>query len=450
MPKAKHTGQTDSGHTRDIKVERIGKVTIYKRGLAHYLYFRENGKSVRKPVEGSLAAARATAHKVAGSIQEGRPSPIGFERISPEELVKAFIEYTRDVQGLALRSRDRYRAALEHFRDFAVEKNIKGIDLVTQATIEDFVKWLRQQTRARNGMANGKQGSFKLGGIQFILSTCRTAFNWAAKRRHLPPYTDNPFTSFPIDKLKDRSETTAAGQIFSAEEQKLFFESCTPWQYSMFMTLATYGLRVGELTHLLIDDVDFEAGAVMIRSKPELFWLVKTGRERVLPIFPQIKPLFEKAIRGRKAGFVFLNEDFASGETKMPVVFPTHRAFQQHVQNLASKTRESASAAPDERALMRVVRDFCRTIGQIPERRVRAEFMKLSKKINRPDLTRAHDLRHLFASRAQELGLNPILVQELLGHTTLEMTRRYTHLGLDAKRDALQKASSNLLGLPKE
>jgi hypothetical protein len=38
MPRAKHTGQTDSGHTRDVKAERIGKVTIYKRGLAHYLY----------------------------------------------------------------------------------------------------------------------------------------------------------------------------------------------------------------------------------------------------------------------------------------------------------------------------------------------------------------------------------------------------------------------------
>lgn len=351
MPKAKHTGQTQSGHTRDIKVERVGKVTIYKRGLAHYLYFRENGKSVRRPVEGNLAAARATAHKVAASLQEGRPSPLGFARIAPDELVTAFIEYTRDVQGLALRSRDRYRAALEHFKDFAAEKNIKGIDLVTHGNVEDFVKWLRQQTRARNGMANGKQGSFKLGGIQFILSTCRTAFNWAAKRRHLPPYSENPFAAFPIDKLKDRSETTAAGQIFSPEEQKLFFESCSAWQYSVFMTLATYGLRVGELTHLLIEDVDFDAGAVLIRSKPDLFWHVKTGRERVLPIFPEIKSLFEKSIHGRKAGFVFINEDFASGETKMPLAFTTPRTFQQHIQSLTKKACEAASAAPDERAV---------------------------------------------------------------------------------------------------
>jgi hypothetical protein len=65
--------------------------------------------------------------------------------------------------------------------------------------------------------------------------------------------------------------------------------------------------------------------------------------------------------------------------------------------------------------------------------------MKLTRAIGCPERTRAHDLRHLFASRAQEAGLNPLLVQELLGHSTLEMTRRYTHLGLESKRAALEK-----------
>ena len=55
-----------------------------------------------------------------------------------------------------------------------------------------------------------------------------------------------------------------------------------------------------------------------------------------------------------------------------------------------------------------------------------------------------HDLRHLFASRAQAAGVNPILVQDMLGHTTLDMTRRYTHLGTDSKREALRR----VLGTP--
>ena len=39
--------------------------------------------------------------------------------------------------------------------------------------------------------------------------------------------------------------------------------------------------------------------------------------------------------------------------------------------------------------------------------------------------------------RAQEAGVNPLLVQQMLGHATLEMTGNYTHLGIEAQREAL-------------
>ena len=120
--------------------------------------------------------------------------------------------------------------------------------------------------------------------------------------------------------------------------------------------------------------------------------------------------------------------------------------FHEHLQRLAREYRQKSADALDEKEPIRVVRNFCREMGQLPEPRVRSEFMKLTKIIHRPDLTRAHDLRHLFASRAQELGMNPILVQELLSHKSLEMTRRYTHSGLNVKRDALMQAAAGLLG----
>jgi site-specific recombinase XerD len=63
--------------------------------------------------------------------------------------------------------------------------------------------------------------------------------------------------------------------------------------------------------------------------------------------------------------------------------------------------------------------------------------------IGRPDITRVHSLRHLFSTRAQEAGVNPLVVQQMLGHTTLEMTGRYTHLSIDAQRRALE-----LIGVP--
>ena len=443
MPRKKnvvteHTGRTDAGNTRDVKVERIGKVTIYKRGTSYFLYYREGGVSQRRRVDGNMAVARATAHKVLNALDENRPSPIAFAKTSPDTMVAGFLDAVANVQRLALRTQDRYRAALDRFVGFCRDARIATIDVVQEATVEEFVKWLRGQKRTRNGAAKGKRDSYKVGGVKFILSTCRTAFSWAARHRMLPPFAQNPFTLFPIEKLRDPREDTDKEKLFTADQEKAFFAACNEWQGMIFATLATYGLRLGELTHLLIEDVDLTDNIFVIRSKPWLFWTVKTGRERRLPLLPATKEIFVKAIGNRKAGFVFLNEEFVGGKSRLAQTFVSPQSFMASVERLVEQLL-AAEPESDERQQKRVVVAFCRSVGQIPEKRVRCEFMGLTETIGCPDFTRVHDLRHLFSSRAQAAGVNPILVQEMLGHTTLDMTKRYTHLGMDTKREALMK-----------
>jgi integrase len=437
-PAAGHSGQTDSGHTRDVKVERVGPVTIYKRGLTYYLYFREAGVSHRQKLEGNLTVARATASKVASAFADGRPSPIGHQRASPQELVAGYLGYITDVRNLALRTQDRYRAALDRFLGFCHDAGIGTVDAIDVGTVEDFVKWLRGQTRVRNGASKGKREVYKTGGIKFILSTCRTAFNWAARRRMLPPFAENPFSAFPVDGLRDRDTRDGERIIFAPAQEAAFFEACSDWQRAIFLMLATYGLRVGELTHLLVEDVDLAAGSFRIRSKPELFWSVKTGRTRDLPLTPKIRAILEQLIGERKSSFVFLRAEFVKGEAKPPQVFTSPASFLGHLRKIVAVT-VAARPTAGEREKRRDVMAFCRSLGQIPETRIREEFMKLTARIGCPEFTRAHDLRHLFTSRAQEAGMNPLLVQDMLGHSTLDMTRRYTHLGLEAKREAMEK-----------
>jgi integrase len=256
----------------------------------------------------------------------------------------------------------------------------------------------------------------------------------------LPPFSENPFGSFPIDKLRSRDDGDGEHRVFSAAQEKAFFEACSEWQRAIFVSLATLGLRVGELTHLLIEDVNLDAGVIDIRSKPELCWHVKTGRRRKLAFPSTLKSLLEQLIAGRRAGFVFVNEEFYRQLRHPPIDFTSPKTFKAHLERIAEDTR-AANATASEREIRRAVVACSRSMGQIPEKRIRLELMKITKRIGCPEFTRAHDLRHFFASRAQEAGMNPLLVRDMLGHTTMEMTRRYTHFGLDAMREALGKLS---------
>ncbi len=438
-----HTGETKSGNIRDVKVDRIGPVTVYKRGETYYLYYRENRKSERRRVDGNLQVARATAAKVASALGENRPSPLGFDRTSPSALTAGYLDFVANVQKLAWRTQDRYRAALDRFGDFCTAADIAAVDSINERTVEDFVRWLRGQTRTRNGAKKGKQGVYAVGGVKFILSTCRTAFNWAGRRRMLPPYAENAFSRFPIDNLRDVDTPDEGLQIFTPGQQKAFFAACNDWQRGIFQTLVTYGVRVGELTNLLIENVDPAAGSIQICSKPELHWRVKTARRRQLPLTRDMKAVFEQRIGDRRAGFVFLNEEFFSNQKRPVAELGSDRAFREKLTKLAEEltTKNPATTDKDRR---RLVTAYCRRMGQIPVKRVQLEFCKLTVEIGCSQFTRAHGLRHLFASRAQEEGVNPLLVQEILGHATLTMTKRYTHLGMDTKREALERLTSDV------
>ncbi|HUR54983.1 MAG TPA: hypothetical protein VMZ71_12700, partial [Gemmataceae bacterium] len=152
-----HTGRTESGHTRDVKVERIGPVTIYKRGNTYAVYYRQDGRTHRQTIDGNLAVARATAHKVGDALAEDRASPLAFTRTAPDRLAAAYLDAVAGVQKLALRTRDRYKAALDRFTDFCAATGVKSADAVSLATVEDFVVWLRGRRRARNGSTNGSK-----------------------------------------------------------------------------------------------------------------------------------------------------------------------------------------------------------------------------------------------------------------------------------------------------
>ncbi|GAN31881.1 tyrosine recombinase [Candidatus Brocadia sinica JPN1] len=56
-----------------------------------------------------------------------------------------------------------------------------------------------------------------------------------------------------------------------------------------------------------------------------------------------------------------------------------------------------------------------------------------------------HCLRHTFASLQGDLGTGAVTVKEMLGHSDLSMTLKYSHIGLDSKRRDSQALTDHIL-----
>jgi len=64
--------------------------------------------------------------------------------------------------------------------------------------------------------------------------------------------------------------------------------------------------------------------------------------------------------------------------------------------------------------------------------------LQVSRKAQLGKRVTTHGLRHTFASHLVMRGASLKAVQELLGHESIEMTLRYSHLTPDVKREAVR------------
>ena len=96
-----------------------------------------------------------------------------------------------------------------------------------------------------------------------------------------------------------------------------------------------------------------------------------------------------------------------------------------------------------EKEERRVMSRFLRSLGQIPQNRLRQEFMKITKSIGMPERSRVHELRHLFITSMAETEINPMLAGQVAGHSTQEMSDYYTHTRSQAQRRSIEKMIKN-------
>jgi site-specific recombinase XerD len=161
-----------------------------------------------------------------------------------------------------------------------------------------------------------------------------------------------------------------------------------PWPARDLAMMATFlitGLRLSEVVSLRIGSLEGPDGA------RRLVVTGKGGKARTIPIEAALETLLLTYLADRKERF------------------PTHRLDHPATPLFV---RADTGASPSRQQVQHWVEKIYRRAG------VRAAV---------PEGALVHALRHTFATSALDHGIDVVELQELLGHSSLDTTRRYLH-----------------------
>jgi integrase len=122
-------------------------------------------------------------------------------------------------------------------------------------------------------------------------------------------------------------------EAFTQQELEAFFGVCNPYQHLLFTTFLQTGLRKNEMAHLEWPKIDFENGVVRVKNNRRLSHRVKMGKERAVPIPPE---LLERLAEHKKSA-------------KFELVFPTRTGkVNDKFWDLCKKLAEKAGQDPEK------------------------------------------------------------------------------------------------------
>ncbi len=420
---------------------RVGQVSYYLHHGAWHVYYREGARQVRRRAGDDERAAAQLAAQINAQLAVAAPTMFSFVPLPVAELRRLWLEHHEHLLRSSLATISRYRAATQHLENFS--QHAGAVNAAHHVDGEGFVRYLRALRVTPNGHPRAARRPLRDKGIRFILETCRAMYGFAAKKRHLPPYGENPFAG--LGGKKFRIEDAKPVFVFDADSELAFLQAADAWSFPLHFTLAKTGIRPGEAIHLLIEDLDLEQGRMFIRNKPELGWHIKTGRERTVPLIEELVDVLRRVVAGRRGGPVFLRERFSAHSC--PLAQASRRGLAAAVENrIANEEQVTTEALPRLRRAA-IARSVWRDAGATKADRIRQSFIRIAAAAGLTDATCPKSWRHTFATLLQDANVDPLIRQITLGHApaggadgALGMTSIYTHTRPETQRREICRA----------
>lgn len=206
--------------------------------------------------------------------------------------------------------------------------------------------------------------------VNRYIASLSSCLSYAKKLRWID---ENP--CFDLTKLK---ESKGRDRTLNANEAGVLLAACresqNPYLYCITLMAITTGMRQGEILKLEWNHVDLEAHIAHIKE-------TKNGRPRSVPLVPEIIEELKKLYECRNPA--------------KPLVFASKTAF-----------------------------------GKID---IKKPWQVVANKVGLKDV-RFHDLRHTYSTEASKQGASTIELSTAMGHRTLQMLDRYTHMQAEMTR----------------
>ncbi|MDK7063802.1 tyrosine recombinase XerC [Gardnerella vaginalis] len=330
------------------------------------------------------------------------------------DLSDRYIDYLRSNKGLGSRTLLAYRVDVLQCLEWCGVNDLSDLNSVSTSVLRQWMYWLNKN-HARSSLARkvvAVRGFFAWAThVGLISANPAQILNTPKIVNELPTVLDEAQAEKLLDCAEDRSEDYAVDKSPATEHQentplksqikmriksKIKSQTETKQEYvialrnaAILELLYATGMRVGELTGLNVQDMDFENHTVKVTGKG--------NKQRVVPFgVPAAKACKKWLDCGRSA----LQEKSAASS---PALFLGVRAKRIDQRIVRSIVHEAAAAA------------------------------------NVPDVA-PHALRHSAATHMLNGGADLREVQELLGHSSLNTTQRYTHVSIQALKQRYSQA----------